>query len=122
MDTAYGAFSAKFVNVHYDTKNQQAGGDAQRLSTAGQPGGLLDGLASVRGVDNLLGLDWSVEDKYTLNLAWKNGPYQVLISGTQWGEFFDSAHTKTIDGEMVMWTVDSMTMMNLTLGTLLKMI
>ena len=39
-----------------------------------------------------------------------------VISGTQWGEFFDSAHTKTIDGERVMWTVDSMTMMNLTLG------
>ena len=116
MDTSYGAFSAKFVNVHYDTKNQEAGGDAQRLSAAGQSGGVLAGLAPVRGVDNLLGLNGSIEDKYTLNLAWKNGPYQVLISGTQWGEFFESSHTETIDGERVMWTVDSMTMMNLTLG------
>ena len=40
----------------------------------------------------------------------------MLVSGTQWGEFFESAHTETIDGERVMWTVDSMTMINLTLG------
>ena len=46
--------------------------------------------------------------------------YQVLVSGTQWGEFFESAHTETIDGERVMWTVDSMTMINLTLGYTFK--
>lgn len=116
MDTDLGAFSAKFVNVHYDTKNQEAGGDAKRLSVAGQPGGVLDGVASVRGVDNLLGLNGSIEDKYTLKLSWKNGPYQVLVSGTQWGEFFESGHTETIDGQKEMWVVDSMTMVNLTLG------
>jgi iron complex outermembrane receptor protein len=116
MDTDFGAFSAKFVNVHYDTKNQEAGGDAKRLSVAGQPGGVLDGVASVRGVDNLLGLNGSIEDKYTLKLSWKNGPYQVLVSGTQWGEFFESGHTETIDGKKEMWVVDSMTMVNLTLG------
>ena len=116
MDTDFGAFSAKFVNVHYDTKNQEAGGDAKRLSVAGQPGGVLDGVASVRGVDNLLGLNGSIEDKYTLKLSWKNGPYQVLVSGTQWGEFFESGHTETIDGQKEMWVVDSMTMVNLTLG------
>ena len=116
MDTDFGAFSAKFVNVHYDAKNQEAGGDAKRLSVAGQPGGVLDGVASVRGVDNLLGLNGSIEDKYTLKLSWKNGPYQVLVSGTQWGEFFESGHTETIDGKKEMWVVDSMTMVNLTLG------
>ena len=116
LDTDFGAFSAKFVNVHYDTKFQEAGGDAKKLSIAGQPGGTLDGQVSARGVDNLLGLNGSIEDKYTMSLSWKNGPYQVLISGTQWGEFFESSHIETIDGERTMWTVDSMTMMNLTLG------
>ena len=116
LDTDFGAFSAKFVNVHYDTKFQEAGGDAKKLSIAGQPGGILEGQVSARGVDNLLGLNGSIEDKYTMSLSWKNGPYQVLISGTQWGEFFESGHTETIDGERTMWTVDSMTMMNLTLG------
>jgi outer membrane receptor protein involved in Fe transport len=116
LNTDIGRFSAKFVHVHYDTKNQEAGGDAKRLSLAGQPGGVLDGVASVRGVDNLLGLNGSIEDKYTLKLSWRNGPYQVLVSGTQWGEFFESAHVETIDGNREMWVVDSMTMINLTLG------
>ena len=120
IDTDYGAFSAKLVNVHYDTKNQEAGGDAKRLSDAGKAGGTLAGVAPVRGVNDLLGLNGSIEDKYTMKLSWKNGPYQVLVSGTQWGEFFESAHTETIDGERVMWTVDSMTMINLTLGYTFK--
>ena len=53
VDTDFGEFSAKFVNVHYDTKNQEAGGDAQKLSEAAQPG-VLDGIAP-RGVNDLLG-------------------------------------------------------------------
>ena len=120
IDTDIGAFSAKLVNVHYDTKNQEAGGDAKRLSDAGKSGGTLAGVAPVRGVNDLLGLNGSIEDKYTMKLSWKNGPYQVLVSGTQWGEFFESAHTETIDGERVMWTVDSMTMINVTLGYTFK--
>ena len=116
IDTDFGEFSAKFVNVHYDTKDQEAGGDAQKLSIAGQPGGTLAGLAPVRGVDNLLGLNGSIEDKYTMKLSWRNGPYQVFVSGTQWGEFFESGHFETIDGERVLWTVDSMRVINLTLG------
>ena len=120
IDTDYGAFSAKLVNVHYDTKNQEAGGDAKRLSDAGKAGGTLAGVAPVRGVNDLLGLNGSIEDKYTMKLSWKNGPYQVLVSGTQWGDFFESAHTETIDGERVMWTVDSMTMINVTLGYTFK--
>ena len=116
IDTNYGDFGFKYVHVHYDTKNQAAGGDSRRLSDAGQAGGVLDGLAPVRGVDNLLGLNGSIEDKYTMKMTWRKGPYEVFLSGTQWGEFFESAHTETIDGIREMWVVDEMTMLNLTLG------
>ena len=116
INTNYGRFAAKFVNVHYDTKNQESGGDSLRLSEAGKPGGLLENIAPVRGVDNLLGLNGAIEDKYTMNLSWRKGPYEVLLSGTQWGEFFESGFTRTIDGNREMWVVDSMTMLNLTLG------
>ena len=116
MDTDYGDFTFKLVNVHYDTKNQEAGGDAKLLSDAGQPGGLLAGVAPVRGVDDLLGLNGSIEDKYTMKVSWRKGPYEVLLSGTQWGEFFESGHTEVIDGVREMWLVDSMRMLNLTLG------
>ena len=116
INTDYGRFAAKFVNVHYDTKNQESGGDSLRLSEAGKAGGLLENIAPVRGVDNLLGLDGAIEDKYTMNLSWRKGPYEVLLSGTQWGEFFESGHTEEIDGNTEMWVVDSMTMLNLTLG------
>jgi len=73
-------------------------------------------LAPVRGVESLLGLNGTIEDKYTMNFVWRKGPYEVLLSGTQWGEFFESAHTETIDGERQMWVVDKMTVFNLTLG------
>ena len=116
LDTQYGDFEFKFVNVHYDTKNQEAGGDALLLSEAGQPGGVLEGSAPVRGVDDLLGLNGSIEDKYTMKMSWRKGPYEVLVSGTQWGEFFESAHVETINDVREMWVVDSMTMLNLTLG------
>ena len=116
IDTDYGDFGLKLVNVHYDTKNQEAGGDALLLSQAGQPGGLLDGLAPVRGVDNLLGLNGSIEDKYTMKMSWRKGPYEVLLSGTHWDEFYESSNVKTIDGVREMWVVDAMSMLNLTLG------
>ena len=116
IDTKFGDFGAKVTHVHYDTYEQEAGGDAQRLSVAGGPGGLLEGLAPVRGVDNLLGLDGRIENKYTMKLSWKLGPYQVLVSGTFWDEFFESGHTETIDGVRTMWTVDAMDMTNVTLG------
>ena len=119
IDTDMGIFAAKFVNVHYDTKNQKAGGDAKRITDAGQPGGVLADVAPVGGAvgaNNLLGLNGSIEDKYTLKLSWRNGPYEVLVSGTQWGDFLESGNTRKIDGEKVAWTVDSMTMINLTLG------
>ena len=77
---------------------------------------MLEGLAPVRGVDNLLGLDGRIENKYTMKLSWKLGPYQVLVSGTFWDEFFESGHTETIDGVRTMWTVDAMDMTNVTLG------
>ena len=70
----------------------------------------------MRGVESLLGLNGTIEDKYTMNFVWRKGPYEVLLSGTQWGEFFESAHTETIDGERQMWVVDKMTVFNLTLG------
>jgi iron complex outermembrane receptor protein len=116
IDTNLGDFGIKLVNTHYDTKNQEAGGDAARLSEAGKPGGVLDGLAPVRGVDDLLGLNGSIEDKYTMKMSWRKGPYEVLLSGTHWGEFFESGHVETINGVREMWVVDSMTMLNLTLG------
>jgi outer membrane receptor protein involved in Fe transport len=120
FDTEVGDFGIKLVNVHYDKKFQAAGGDSARLSDAGQPGAILDGLAPVRGVNDLLGLNGSVEDKFTARLSYKNGPYQVLVSGTQWGDSFESAHTETINDVREMWKIDKMTMINLTLGYTFK--
>ena len=122
VDTDYGDFGFKLMHVHYDTKNQSAGGDARRISDAAEPGGTLAGLAtSPRGVDNLLGLNGSIEDKYTMKASWRKGPYEVLLSGTHWGPFYESNHTETINGEKLMWKVDEMTMLNLTLDTSLIM-
>ena len=114
VDTDFGDFGFKVMHVHYDTFNQAAGGDARRLSDAAN--GILSGLASVRGIDNLLNLNGRIDDKYTMKMSYRNGPYEVLVSGTQWGSFFESAHTETIDGVRQMWPVDEMTVFNVTLG------
>lgn len=116
VNTDYGRFKVKFVHVHYDTYQQDAGGDAKRLSDAGQPGGTLEGLAPVRGVESLLGKDGRIEDKYTMSTSWRKGPYEVMLSGTQYGEFVESGHTEVIDGTRVSWPIGEMTMLNLTLG------
>jgi len=116
VNTDYGRFKVKFVHVHYDTYQQDAGGDAKRLSDAGQPGGTLAGLAPVRGVESLLGKDGRIEDKYTMSTSWRKGPYEVMLSGTQYGEFVESGHTEVIDGTRVSWPIGEMTMLNLTLG------
>jgi iron complex outermembrane receptor protein len=116
VDTDFGRFGFKVMHVHYDVFNQAAGGDARLLSDAGQPGGILAGVAPVRGIDNLLNLNGRIDDKYTMKMSYRNGPYEVLVSGTQWGSFFESAHTETIDGVRQMWPVDEMTVFNVTLG------
>ena len=114
IDTDVGDFGFKLMHVHYDTFNQAAGGDARRLSDAA--GGVLSGLATVRGIDSLLNLNGRIDDKYTAKMTYRNGPYEVLVSGTQWAQFYESAHTETIDGVRQMWPVDEMTVVNVTLG------
>ena len=114
IDTDIGRFGFKVMHVHYDTFNQAAGGDARRLSDAAD--GVLSGLATVRGIDNLLNLNGRIDDKYTMKASWRNGPYEVLVSGTQWAEFFESAHVETINGVREMWPVEEMTVVNVTLG------
>ncbi|MEL0208263.1 MAG: TonB-dependent receptor, partial [Gammaproteobacteria bacterium] len=59
-----------------------------------------------------------IEDKYTMKLGWRNGPYEVFLSGTQWGEFGETGHKEgtDADGNELLWPVDSMRVLNLTLG------
>ena len=116
VDTDLGRFGIKFVHAHYDTYNQMPSGDALLLSEASKTGGPLAGLAEPRGVESLLGENGRIEDKYTLKASWKKGPYQVLLSGTQWGDFLETGHYETINGNREYWKVDKMTMLNLTLG------
>jgi len=116
IDTEYGDFAIKLMHVHYDTKNQSVGGDAKRISDAAQTGGPLADLTKPKGIENLLGINGSIEDKYTMKASWRKGPYEVLLSGTQWGEFYETGHTAKVDGVTEQWLVESMTMLNLTLG------
>jgi outer membrane receptor protein involved in Fe transport len=116
VDTEYGNFDFKVVHVHYDTKNQAAGGDARKISDASETGGVLAGLTQPRGVDNLLGINGSIEDKYTIKTSWRKGPYEILLSGTKWGDFYETGHTAKINDVTQQWLVKSMTMLNLTMG------
>ena len=120
IDTAYGEFNAKFVSTHYDKFYQEASGVTQKLIDAAAPGGPLDNpnVVPPNGFQSLLGKDGFFEDKYTMNLSWKNGPYEVFISGTSIGDFEETAVTNNANGGdgNSFWVVDSMTTVNLTLG------
>jgi outer membrane receptor protein involved in Fe transport len=92
-DTKIGRFSVKLVNVHYDEFYQEASGVSLQLIEAAAPGGLLAGLPAPRGFDNLLGINGKPDNKSSVNLSWKHGPYEVFLSGTRIGSFYETAVT-----------------------------
>ena len=131
-ETRFGRFSAKIVNVHYNKFYQEASGVSAQLIEASQPGGPLSGLNPPKGFSDLLGIDGKPEDKTSMNLSWKKGPYEVFISGTKVGSFFETAvsdnakrsgiyacsGTSSYDGPGCgdYWLIESMTTYNITLG------
>jgi len=137
-DTKIGRFSVKWVNVHYDEFYQEASGVSLQLIEAAVPGGLLEGLSAPRGFDNLLGINGKPEDKTSINLSWKKGPFEVFLSGTTIGSFYETAVTDNarIGGSKTpylcnptgtyteytgpecgdQWLLEAMTTWNLTLG------
>ena len=92
LDTEVGKFSLKFVNVSYDKFYQEASGPTKELIAAAN-GGALAGLTAPRGYEDLIGVNGRPGDKYTLNLAWKYGPWEVFLSGTQVGAFLETGVT-----------------------------
>ena len=142
MDTEVGKFTLKFVNVSYDKFYQEASGPTKLLIAAAD-GGVLAGLSAPRGYEDLLGVNGRPHDKFTLNLAWKYGPWQVFLSGTKVGRFLETGVTDndyfTVGGVRTYrcaiaaqgtdgatsyggpgcgdyWPIGSMTTFNLTLG------
>ena len=119
-DTAWGEFGAKFVSTHYDEFYQEASGPTLEIINAAKSGGPLDNpnVVPPNGFQDLLGKDGFFEDKYTMKLSWKNGPYEVFVSGTSFGEFEETAVTNNANGGdgNSFWVIDSMTTYNLTLG------
>ena len=47
----------------------------------------------------LLGLNGSIEDKYTMKMSWRKGPYEVYYQALIGVNFLRSAHVETINGE-----------------------
>jgi len=120
FDTNIGRFSLKLNSTHYDEFYQEASGPSARIIAASSAGGLLDdpSVDAPEGFANLLGVNGFFEDKYTMNASWRNGPYQILISGTKFGEFEETAVTNNANGGdgSKFWMIESMTTYNLTLG------
>ena len=144
IDTDFGKFKFKFVWTHYDKFFQEASGPTLEIIEASQSGGPLDlpNVVAPRGFDDLLGINGAFEDKYSLNLSWRNGPYEVLVSGTMIGDFKETAvsndaytgsgsnrtyYCSGLTGSTASaytgqpgcgeyWTIDSMTTLNLTIG------
>ena len=119
VDTDWGEFSAKYVSTSYDDFYQEASGAALQIINAAKSGGPLDvpGVTPPSGFQDLLGKNGFFEDKQTLRLSWKNGPYSVLVSGTSWSDFEETGVTNNANGGdgNSFWVIDAMKTYNLTM-------
>tara|TARA_B100001250_G_scaffold138990_1_gene119042 strand:+ start:1077 stop:4151 length:3075 start_codon:yes stop_codon:yes gene_type:complete len=148
VDTNFGSFTAKLMNVHYDKFEQIASGANAALIEAVQPGGPLDGLIAPSGYGDLIGTFDKVaypEDRTSMKISWKYNQWQVYLSGNRISSFQELAVTdnaksvdlsgssndiyacsgtgtwsSSTDGCGDTWTVDDFMTLNLTIGYTLE--
>ncbi len=106
--TNFGDFDLRFAGTFLDEYEQEAGGDAAIL-VAAQNSGLLPPSIPVTGFADLVRIDGNPEEKMTLFLNWRRGPWAASISGLRIGDFVQESLTLD-DGTQ--YVIPSMTTYN----------
>ncbi|WP_416305491.1 TonB-dependent receptor domain-containing protein [Neptunicella sp. SCSIO 80796] len=111
LDTGFGKFNFRYNGAFLDKFEQQAGGEIATLVDA-QASGVLPSNYPVNGFADLIGMDGNQDERHSMKLSWRKGPWGASVSGYKIGEFYQSSLTLE-DGTR--YVIPSMTTFDATL-------
>ena len=109
VDTALGNFDLRYIGSFIEKFYQAPSGQFKGL-TAAKASGLIPADIPIDGFGDLLGKDGNYDNKHSLRLSWRRGPWGATVTGLKKGSFTQEALTLT-DGRK--YVIPSMTTMDL---------
>lgn len=112
FDNSLGSFDVRYIGTFLDKFEQKASGAFAELQTKKDNGEIPETIP-LKGFGDLLGLDGVYDNKHTLRMSWKKGPFGVTVAALKKGSFVQTSLGE-IDG--VGYKVPSMMTTNLTMS------
>jgi iron complex outermembrane receptor protein len=112
FDNSLGSFDVRYIGTFLDKFEQKASGAFAELQTKKDNGEIPETIP-LKGFGDLLGLDGVYDNKHTLRMSWKKGPFGVNVAALKKGSFVQTSLGE-IDG--VGYKVPSMMTTNLTMS------
>ena len=112
VDTAFGDIGIRYIGSFIDKFEQIPGGAFQALAQQQASGQIPDDIP-LSGFGDLLLKDGNYDNKHSLRVSWRKGPYGATLTALRKGEFYQNSLTLS-DGTRFM--IDSMTTMDLNLS------
>ena len=109
FDTDVGDFSIRYIGSFIDTFEQDPGGVFADMA-ARKANGEIPADIPLGGFGDLLLMDGNYDNKHTLRVSYRNGPFGANLTALRKGEFYQNSLTLS-DGTKFM--IDSMTTMDL---------
>jgi outer membrane receptor protein involved in Fe transport len=112
VDTGFGDIGIRYIGSFIDKFEQIPGGAFQALAQQQASGQIPDDIP-LSGFGDLLLKDGNYDNKHSLRVSWRKGPYGATLTALRKGEFYQNSLTLS-DGTRFM--IDSMTTMDLNLS------
>jgi len=112
VDTGFGDIGIRYIGSFIDKFEQIPGGAFQALAQQ-QAAGQIPADIPLSGFGDLLLKDGNYDNKHSLRVSWRKGPYGATLTALRKGEFYQNSLTLS-DGTRFM--IDSMTTMDMNLS------
>ena len=112
VDTSLGDIGIRYIGSFIDKFEQIPGGAFQALAQQ-QAAGQIPADIPLSGFGDLLLKDGNYDNKHSLRVSWRKGPYGATLTALRKGEFYQNSLTLS-DGTRFM--IDSMTTMDMNLS------
>ena len=112
VDTGFGDIGIRYIGSFIDKFEQIPGGAFQALAQQQASGQIPDDIP-LSGFGDLLLKDGNYDNKHSLRVSWRKGPYGATLTALRKGEFYQNSLTLS-DGTRFM--IDSMTTMDMNLS------
>ena len=112
VDTSFGDIGIRYIGSFIDTFEQVPGGVFQDLAQK-QAAGEIPADIPLSGFGDLLLMDGNYDNKHSIRVSWRKGPYGATLTALRKGEFYQNSLTQS-DGTR--FIIDSMTTMDLNLS------